>query len=234
MGANFFALRRQSFCERHFDELFKRSFAFVDPRANQSAFPAIQNERGKCASRKVLGDLALCLCLGNDVRDHRRPSRKPLGNTGTNHLALLGKFGSKITQQAATTELLFFSHLNQPLEIFPETSVRRELRVAEHGLGLIAAFEIARDDLGTEIFFALEMIVKRALGYTRGFGNVLHAGGIESSLVQDPQAGIEEKVSVAWLHEYNMTGHLNYVKTPSENFLWKNGMVSATAKDVIS
>src|SRR5262249_9903185 len=86
---------------------------FVDPRANQSAFPAIQNERGKCASRKVLGDLPLCLCLGNDVRDHRRPSRKPLGNTGTNLLALLGKFGSKITQQAAATELLFFSHLNQ-------------------------------------------------------------------------------------------------------------------------
>ena len=60
--------------------------------------------------------------------------------------------------------------------------------VAEHGLGLIAAFEIARDDLGTEIFLALEMIVKRALGYTRGFGNVLHAGGIESSFVQDLQA----------------------------------------------
>src|SRR5215813_4559297 len=119
-----FKLRRQSFCESHFDELFKRSFAFVDPRANQSAFPAIQNERGKCASRKVLGDLPLCLCLGNDLRDHRRPSRKLLGNTGTNHLALLGKFGSKITQQAAATELLFFSHLNQPLEIFPKTSVR--------------------------------------------------------------------------------------------------------------
>jgi len=42
----------------------------------------------------------------------------------------------------------------------------------------------------TEIFFALEMIVKRALGYTRGFGNVLHAGGIESSLVQDLQARV--------------------------------------------
>src|SRR5262245_34010160 len=178
-----FKLRRQSFCESHFDELLKRSFAFVDPRANQSAFPAIQNERGKCASRKVLGDLPLCLCLGNDVRDHRRPSRKLLGNTGTNLLALLGKFGSKITQQAAATELPFFSHLNQPLEIFPETRVRRELRVAEHGLRLIAAFEVARDDLGTEIFFALEMIVKRALGYTRGFGKVLHAGGIESSFV---------------------------------------------------
>jgi hypothetical protein len=38
--------------------------------------------------------------------------------------------------------------------------------VAEHGLGLIAAFEIAQHDLSTEIFFALEMIVKRALGYT--------------------------------------------------------------------
>ena len=50
----FFKLRRQGFCESHFDELFKRSFAFVDPRANQSAFPAIQNERGKCPSRKVL------------------------------------------------------------------------------------------------------------------------------------------------------------------------------------
>ena len=57
-------------------------------------------------------------------------------------------------------------------------------------MGLIAAFEIARDDLGTEIFFALEMIVKRALGYTRGFGNVLHAGGVESSLVQDLQARV--------------------------------------------
>src|SRR5262245_16541050 len=64
------------------------------------------------------------------------------------------------------------------------------------------------------MFFALEMIVKRALGYTRGFGNVLHVGGIESSLVQDPQAGIEEKVSVAWFHEYKMTGHLYFVKTP--------------------
>src|SRR5215475_4170481 len=120
----FFKLRRQSFCESHFDELFKRSFALVDPCANQSAFPAIQNERGKCASRKVLGDVPLCLCLGNDVRNHRRPSRKLLGNTDTNLLALLGKFGSKITQQAAATELLFFSHLNQPLEIFPKTSVR--------------------------------------------------------------------------------------------------------------
>src|SRR5262249_25881838 len=119
-----FKLRRQSFCESHFDELFKRSLAFVDPRANQCAFPAIQNERGKCASRKVLGDLPLCLCLGNDVRDHRRPSRKLLGNTGTNLLALLGKFGSTITQQAAATELLFFSYLNQPVEIVPETSVR--------------------------------------------------------------------------------------------------------------
>src|SRR5215472_4602079 len=120
----FFKLRRQSFCESHFDELFKRSFAFVDPRANQSAFPAIQDERGKCPSRKVLGDLPLCLCLGNDLRDYRRPSRKFLRNTGPNHLALLGKFGSKITQQAASTELFFFSYLNQPLEIFPETSVR--------------------------------------------------------------------------------------------------------------
>src|SRR5262249_32086440 len=83
---------------------------------------------------------------------------------------------------------------------------------------LIAAFEIAEDNLGTEIFFALEMIVKRALGHTRGFGNVLHAGRIESSLVQDRQAGIEEKVSVVWLHECNMTGHLDFVKTPSENF----------------
>jgi len=44
----------------------------------------------------------------------------------------------------------------------------RRLRVAEHGLGLIAPFEIAQDDLGTLIFFALEMIVKRALGRTRG------------------------------------------------------------------
>src|SRR5262249_38777712 len=87
----FFKLRRQSFCESHFEELFKRSFAFVDPRANQSAFPAIQNKRGKRASRKIPGDLPLCLCLGNDVRDHRRPSRKLLGNTGTNHLALLRK-----------------------------------------------------------------------------------------------------------------------------------------------
>jgi hypothetical protein len=60
------------------------------------------------------------------------------------------------------------------------------------------------------------MIVKRALGYTRGFGNVLHAGGIESSFVQDPQAGIEEKVSVVCLHPYNMTGHLAVVKTPSK------------------
>jgi hypothetical protein len=58
------------------------------------------------------------------------------------------------------------------------------------------------------------MIVKRALGYTRGFGNVLHAGGIESSFVQDPQAGIDEEVSVVWLHDYNMTGHLDLVKTP--------------------
>src|SRR5215467_5989101 len=123
-GYNFLKLRRQSFCESHFDELFKRSFAFVDPRANQSAFPAIQNECGERASRKVLGDLPLCLCLGNDVRDHRRPSRRLRRNTGTNHLALLGKFGSKITQQAAATEHLFFSYLNQPLEIFPETSVR--------------------------------------------------------------------------------------------------------------
>src|SRR5262244_4275090 len=64
-------LRRQSLCESYFDELFKRSFAFVDPRANQSAFPAIQNERGKCASRKVLGDLPLCLFLGNDVHMSR-------------------------------------------------------------------------------------------------------------------------------------------------------------------
>src|SRR5262249_13864724 len=119
-----FKLRRQSSRESHFDELFERSFAFVHPRANQSAFPAIQNERGKCPSRKVLGDLPLCLCLGNDVRDDRRPSRKPLGSTAQNTLALLGKFGPKITQQAAATELLFFSHLNQPLEIFPETSVR--------------------------------------------------------------------------------------------------------------
>src|SRR5262252_3846154 len=120
----FLKLRRQSFCESHFDELFKRSFAFVDPRANQSAFPAIQNECGKCASRKVLGDLPLCLCLSNDVRDHRRPSRKFLGNTGTNLLALFGEFGSKITQQAAAAELFLFSQLNQPFEIFPETSVR--------------------------------------------------------------------------------------------------------------
>src|SRR6201987_3535113 len=124
MDLKFFTLRHQSFCESPFDELFKRSFAFVDPRANQSPFPAIQNERGKCASRKVLGDLPLCLCRGNDVRDHRRPSRKLLGNTGTNHLALLGEFGSKITQQAAATELFFFSQLNQSLEIFPETSIR--------------------------------------------------------------------------------------------------------------
>src|SRR5262249_49640121 len=29
----FSKLRRQSFCESHFDELFKRRFAFVDPRA---------------------------------------------------------------------------------------------------------------------------------------------------------------------------------------------------------
>ena len=60
----------------------------------------------------------------------------------------------------------------------------------EHGLGLIATFEIAQDDLGTEVFFALEMIVKRAFGHTRGFRNVLHTGGIESSLVQDLQARV--------------------------------------------
>jgi len=30
------------------------------------------------------------------------------------------------------------------------------------------------------------------------------SGSIESSFVQDPQAGIEEKVSVVWLHEYKM------------------------------
>src|SRR5262249_22703527 len=109
-------------CESHFDELFKRSFAFVDPRPNQRAFPAIQNERGKCPSRKVLGDLPLCLCLGNDACNARGPSRKALGYADTNHLALIGQFGCEITQQATTRELIFFSYLNQPLEIFPETS----------------------------------------------------------------------------------------------------------------
>jgi hypothetical protein len=37
--------------------------------------------------------------------------------------------------------------------------------------------------------------------------------------VQDPQAGIEEKVSVVWLHEYKMTGHIGFVKTPLGKFL---------------
>src|SRR5262249_19303872 len=84
------SLGRQSLGESHFEELFKRSFALVDPRANQSAFPAIQNERGKCPSRKVLGDLPLCLCLGNDASNARRPSRKALRYADTNHLALIG------------------------------------------------------------------------------------------------------------------------------------------------
>src|SRR5262245_39746652 len=86
----FFKLRRQSFCESHFDELFKRRFAFVDPCANQSAFPTIHNKCGKRASREVFGDLALCLCLGNDACNARGPSRKALGYADTNHLALIG------------------------------------------------------------------------------------------------------------------------------------------------
>ena len=45
------------------------------------------------------------------------------------------------------------------------------------------------------------------------------SGSIESSFVQDPQAGIEEKVSVVWLHEYKMTGHIEFVKTPLGKFL---------------
>src|SRR6516164_640994 len=53
----FFKLRRQGFCESHFDELFKRSFAFVDPRANQSAFPAIQND-----AASVLAGRSLEIC----------------------------------------------------------------------------------------------------------------------------------------------------------------------------
>src|SRR5215467_8192119 len=96
----FLKLRRQSFCESHFDELLKRRFAFVDPCANQSTFPTIQNKCGKRASREVFGDLALRLCLGNDACNARGPSRKALGYADTDHLALLGKFGSEITQQA--------------------------------------------------------------------------------------------------------------------------------------
>src|ERR1700741_2180531 len=83
-------LRRQSFCESQFDELLKRRFAFVDPCANQSAFPTIQTKCGKHASREVFGDLALCLCLGNESRNARGPSRKALGYADTNHLALIG------------------------------------------------------------------------------------------------------------------------------------------------
>src|SRR5215472_3501844 len=62
------------------------------------------------------------------------------------------------------------------------------------------------------------MVVKRALGYTRGFGNVLHAGGIESSLVQDLQARVQELFSYVCLHHCNMTGHLTFVK-PLGKFL---------------
>ena len=63
------------------------------------------------------------------------------------------------------------------------------------------------------------MVVERALGHTRRFGNVLHAGGVEAPAVQGVETRREELfANVDSRHAYNMTGRLGIVKPPSAPF----------------
>src|ERR1700722_7706310 len=167
----------QQFFKDVVKEILQRLVAPVGLRSQQRALPAIEEEAGQCLGPGSGRQVALLSGFLYHRSDGRLPAREVGAKTALQQRTRACRLEAQLTQEAARDRCCLSRSADQILEVATQPPQRLLSRVPKD-LTAMGPLEgnIAFQHRGGELFFAAEVMVKRALGHTGSIQNLLQAG----------------------------------------------------------
>lgn len=162
--------------------------------SHHSAFPSAEEKLRQIRSFYFGTDFAFVLCFLNAVCKAISPFGHNFFQSGAEDLALIRHFLTEIANQAAFSALCFQQVLAGFFAVLAQTLQRGNAVVVEVMIEFfgVAAIEVI-DDLQAEVFFAFEIVVKRAFWNADTLQDFHDSGGVVAFLLHYLNAGFNKQ-----------------------------------------
>jgi hypothetical protein len=186
----------QELAKGEFHKAVERFAASFDPGTEQSALVCVKQEGGYIGRLRLVGDLPLCLRVGDRRLEIFGPLPIQLPQAFTDRLALIGQFGAEAAENAIPREMRIRVQRTDAVEMTPQPLQRRHGWIGQNLTPLLIG-AVALHDFDAERLLTFEMIIERTLWNARSVRNVLHTNSVKALFDQALQAGLNDLFAVA-------------------------------------